>query len=312
MFQFNLDDINKRAMKTFKSIVILCFLSFFNQIYGQSIKKDKGHVNDKTFSYYYMQPQLKVAGIVILLPATGEKPQSIFNKTSLPKLLAEKGYLTIIPEVHNLLYADQYNLDILDQLFHSQSEKYKISTFIIGGLSSGGALAARYGEYLLAKDTVIMLKGIIVIDAPLDLKRIYTSAERMINFTCNGIIKKEGYSNKTQLEQALGGSPAAQPKQYLKYSSYSASEENGGNARFLKNIPIRLYSEPDLDFVRKTYCADFQLEDLNATDLENLNKFLLKIGNTQSQYITTKGKGFHSWNIVDPINCRDWILSISH
>lgn len=258
-----------------------------------------------------MQPQTKVNGILILLPASGEKPQSVFNKTTLPQLIAQKGYLTIIPVLHNTLFADQQTITQLNQIFKTQSQKYSISNSIIGGLSSGGAIAVGYAEFLLATDTQTMLKGIFSIDAPLDLSRVYSSAERKIKYSCQGLIMKEGYSIKNTLDKTLGGSPESKPEQYLKYSSYSAKEEDGGNAKFLKNIPIRLYSEPDLDFVRNTYCSDLEFNDINAFDLENLNKFFLRIGNKNSQYIATKNKGFHSWNIVDADDCKDWILRIN-
>jgi len=297
-----------------KNIILLAFLyssAFLNQSFGQSIKKEEDKINGETFVYYSMQPVVKVRGILILLPSYGEKPQSIFNKTSLPKLLAEKGYLTIAPRINNTLFADQYTIAELDQIIKKQSEKYAVSSFIIGGLSSGGAIAVGYAEYLLAKDTANnMLKGVFSIDAPLDLSRIYASAERKINYSCGGLIKKEGSSTKNSLEHILGGSPATKPEQYLKYSSYSASASDGGNAKFLKNIPVRLYSEPDLEFVRRTYCEDLQYGDINAFDLESLSKFLLKIGNNKSKYITTTSKGFHSWNIVEPVDCMNWVLSI--
>ena len=60
--------------------------------------------------------------------------------------------------------------------------------------------------------------------------------------------------------------------------------------------------------MRKTYCDELQYEDINSVDLEKLNKFLKSIGNDKSEYITTKGKGFHSWNILDATDCVEWIL----
>ncbi|MNL37153.1 hypothetical protein D3C87_1592800 [compost metagenome] len=109
----------------------------------------------------------------------------------------------------------------------------------------------------------------------------------------------------------MKGSPQERPEQYLKYSAYSATTQDGGKAKFLRNIAVRLYSEPDLDFVRNTYCAELQYEDINAVDLEKLSKFLTSIGNNKVEYITTKGKGFHSWNIIDPADCTNWILKIN-
>ena len=111
--------------------------------------------------------------------------------------------------------------------------------------------------------------------------------------------------------RTLNGSPVERPDQYLKYSAFSADAPDGGNAKLLKSIPVRLYSEPDLGFVRNTYCDKLQYEDINVFDLEKLSKFLVSIGNNQAEYIITTDKGFHSWNILDPIDCVNWILTIS-
>jgi hypothetical protein len=292
-------------------LLLFCFCVFSIQLFGQGINKEKIKADGETYLYYSMQPQGKVNGIVILFPSLGEKPQCIFDKTSIPKLLEEKGYLTIVPELHNLLFADQYTINEINQIIKALSEKYAVSNFVIGGLSSGGAIAVAYTEYLLASDTSNVLKGVFAIDSPLDLSRIYASAERKIKYSCGGLITKEGYSIKSELDHTLGGPPDAKPGQYLKYSCYSASATDGGNAKFLKNIPVRLYCEPDLDFVRNTYCADLQLADINAFDLESLNHFLLKIGKSNSEYIATKGKGFHTWNIIEPADFVDWALKIS-
>lgn len=287
-------------------------LLFHTCLFGQSINKHKDKVNDEIFTYYTIQPQSKIIGILLLLPGSGENPKSIFDKTSLPKIMADKGFLIVAPELHNSLFADQKTINELNEICKSNCQKYNISNLVIGGFSSGGAVAVGYTEYLLSLDTVSRLKGIFTIDPPLDLTRLYASAERRINYKCQGLIMKEGYSIKRQLENTLGGSPASKPDQYVIHSSYSANDSNGGNAKYLKNIPIRLYSEPDLDFVRKTYCTDLQFNDINASDLESLYKFLLRMGNKNAEYITTAGKGFHSWNIVDATDCADWILRISN
>ena len=281
-----------------------------NYLHGQSIKKEKTKINNRTLTYYHTEPSVKAIGILVLLTGTGEPAQSIFTKTNLPKVLAEKGYVTIIPEIQNFLVGNQSQLELLDALFETQGRKYNVVNFIVGGLSAGGALATRYAEYLFAKNTTHNLRGLIAIDPPLDLERIYVSAESLVK-KCDGLIKKEGYSIINQLNNSLGGPPENHLNNYINQSSYSASATDGGNARHLKNLPIRLYSEPDLDFVQKTYCSELQFNNINAFDVEGLSKFLLKIGNTQSKYVSTKGKGFHSWNIVEPVECTDWILSIT-
>lgn len=291
---------------------LFCCVGFINQLFGQTLKKDKDYVNGKAFNYYFTELKVEAKGIVILLPAFGEKPQSIINKSALPRLLTEKGYVTILPEIRSMLFADQYTLNEIDQLIKTQVEKYRVASVVIGGLSSGGAIATGYAEYALARGGDSKLKGLIVIDAPLDLQRIYESAERKIKYSCGGLVMKEGLSIKAQLERDLGGTPANQMAQYSRYSCYLASSPDGGNARYLKEIPIRFYTEPDLDFVKSKYCANLQFEDINAADLKSINNFLIKTGNKKSEYIATSGKGFHSWNIIEPVDCVRWIMNSSN
>ena len=293
-----------------KRYLILFFLLCFNQVSAQSLKTNKGKVNGVTFKYHYFEPSDNKKGIVILLPGSGEKYQNVLTKLSLSKLLFNQGFVVIVPEVHTLLYADVYSINILDELLQIMVKTYGTKKVILGGFSSGGAIATRYAEYLISKNTSIDLKGLFVVDPPLDLQRVYAAGDRMAH-NCDGIIKKQGLNIKAQLENAFGGSPDQQRQQYYNHSAFIANISDGGNARFLKDLPIRLYSEPDLDFVQKNYCDRLQLNDINATDLEALQKFLVNAGSTVSQYITTKGKGFHSWNIIDPDNCLKWIIEIS-
>jgi hypothetical protein len=81
----------------------------------------------------------------------------------------------------------------------------------------------------------------------------------------------------------------------------------------LSGLKILLFGciEPDIQFVQKKYCIGLQREDINAFDLEKLNKLLLQRGNNRAEYITTTGKGFHSWSIVDPNELADWIIKVS-
>lgn len=260
-----------------------------------------------------MEPAQEIKGILVLLPGWGENPQSIFEKTALPRLLLEKGFVTIVPQLHQTLIADDYTLAEINEHLAVQSRRYGISNlrYIIGGLSAGGAIAIGYVEHVLASDSGKKLQGVFAIDPPLDLSRMYKSAENKLQYNCQSkLIRKEGGFIKRYLLRTLNGSPTEQPDQYLKYSTFSANRQDGGNAKLLKSIPIRLYSEPDLDFVRKTYCDQLQYEDINAFDLERLSKFLAVIGNQRAEYIMTEGKGFHSWNILDPVECVNWIVAV--
>lgn len=291
----------------------LCFLLCLNYSFGQNIIKEIGKVKGEKFSYFTMAPEQNINGIALLLPSLGESPKSLFKNTSIPYLLAAKGYLTIVPELRYSLFADEFTKAQFNHILKTQAEKYNLNKpfLLIGGFSAGGAVAISYAEYLLSSDSITNLKGIFAIDPPLDLERLYISAENKINYNCGNLISREGYFTKNYLDNTLGGSPKSKPENYLENSPYSANANDGGNAKWLKNIAIRLYTEPDLEFVRKTYCKELKIEDINAFDLQKLSEFLLRIGNNQVEYIMTQGKGFHSWNIVEPDDFAKWVMRIS-
>lgn len=301
--------LNNRAMK--KTGSFLCFICMCLFSKAQDISKSKIKVLNNSYDYYEMQADLPVKGLLILLPAFGEKPKSIFTKTNLPKLITAKGYITLAVEVPQNMFANNDCIAELNQLIKLKIAQYKLSysDVIIGGLSNGGAISLCYAEYLNSQATPIKLKAVFAVDPPADLTRIYASGQKESNYQCP-LIAREGKSGVTYLENVLGGSPAINPGAYVSHAVYSANEANGGKAKFLNNLPVRLYSEPDLEYVQKTYCAELQYFNLNAYDLEKLIIFLKGIGNNQAEYITTKGKGFHSWNIIDAENCADWIISL--
>ena len=111
----------------------------------------------------------------------------------------------------------------------------------------------------------------------------------------------------------MGGSPAQVREVYRSRSPFLASEKDGGNARWLKSVPIRLYTEPDVVWMIETIGHDYYT--MNAMDQAALVLQLRALGNTRANLITTTDKGFrppgtrnpHSWTIVDEEDLANWI-----
>ena len=103
-------------MKFQQIILYLSFLTLSDTAFGQIIKKGKGKVNNETFSYSYLEPTQEIKGVLILLPGWGERPQSIFEKTKLPHLLLEQGFVTIVPQLHQILFADDYTISQINEI----------------------------------------------------------------------------------------------------------------------------------------------------------------------------------------------------
>ena len=301
-------------MKRPAPLLTLLFLLLVSVTSAQVVRKAQGTAGQETFSFYYMEPRQEVKGVLLLLPGWGERLTAVFDKTALPRLLAEQGFVTVVPQLRQAMFADPFTLAELHEITAILSGWYKSTNLplVLGGLSAGGNMAIGFAEHILAGDSLLQLKAVFAIDPPLDLARVYRSAENQAHYQChNKRIRKQGRVLSRRLRRSLGGSPEERPEQYRHYSAFSAGAADGGNARLLLSLPIRLYSEPDLDYARKTYCSELQYTDINATDLEALSRFLKDSGNQRAEYITTQGKGFHSWNILDAADCANWILGLT-
>ncbi len=290
-------------------IVQFVFLSLI--VNAQPSLKSKGKVNGRSYMYYVMRPEQTAKGLVLLMPSRGESPKKLFWHTPIPRHLAAHGFITVVPEVGYSLTLQDATRKILDDLIENELTKARMPNafLLIGGFSSGGAIAASYAEYKLSKDKK-SVGGVFLIDPPLDLERFYNAWVPLISSECPKVIIDEGKFIKRYLEQLTGGSPTEARNNYLKYAPFIASDSSGGNARFLKTVAIRLYTEPDLSAMKQRYCKDLSYQNLNSSDLDALNDYLIKLGNSKVEYIRTSGRGLHSWNIVDPEELAKWADNI--
>lgn len=284
-------------------LLLLCDLV----AYAQDQKSLK--VDGKGITYTVLQPTGDISGVLLLLPGKGENAKSVLKKTSLPEILGTKGFVTIVPNLKYNLFADEVARKQLSQILATEATARSVQRLFIGGFSAGGSVAMSFAEYLISQGGEISVTGIFVIDPPLDLQRLYGTSRKMRKYECSSA-QEEGQQTIDMLDRVLGGSPYDEYNHYLSNSPFMASEPDGGNARWLKQVPVRLYSEPDIAFVKERYCAEFEEQDLNVNDLEKLNKLLTKMGNDRCELIITKGRGYHTWNIADPEELAAWIAKM--
>jgi hypothetical protein len=298
----------------FKSVVIfgVSLLLSLVSLEAQTIEKKKGMIAGKPYSYHVMQPSQPAKGIVLLMPSRNETPKKLFAHTAIPRHLAAHGFITIVPELDYTLIAERKTMDILDDLAANElgSATSPVPLFL-GGFSSGGTIAAHYAEYRIAQTGEKSVNGLFLIDPPLDLARLHNAWTKTMNTSCPKTIISESKFIKTYVESVTGGTPKEKSENYLKLSAFSATDSLGGNAKFLKSIPVRLYTEPDLKSVQDKYCAELSYENLNSTDLDAMDDCLKKMGNSKVEYIRTTGRGTHSWNIVDAEDLATWVERIT-
>ena len=185
-------------------------------------------------------------------------------------------------------------------------------------ISAGGTGAVRFAQYCAQTGCHPAARPVAVfsVDAALDFERWWRSQELALQRASPKAFPQESEAVLRVLRRNLGGSPAEKPEVYLRQSPFLASAPEGGNARLLKNVAIRLYTEPDIGWRIENWGADYYTS--NVIDQAALILQLQILGNNQAELITTSGKGYrpdgernpHSWSIVDEPDLADWIARL--
>lgn len=285
--------------------------------------------NSTSLFYYTYIPTGNLKGALVLLPSSGENVESVIScNKKLIQSASEQGILTVIPSINNDrgLDDDKLALDFFNTILKEVAEKYSIpnNKFVIGGFSGGGMIALRYTEMSRDKSGRTYLSPIAVfgVDPPVDLAGLYNSSKRDLLMNADRVGLSSGKMNGLReaklivdsYDKIYGGSPDQHPEQYIRCSMYSRSEKDGGNAKYLTNLPVRLYCDPDILWALKERNRDFY--DINAANLSAMINYLNLNGNKQAEFISALGKGYrldgtrhpHSWSLIEPEDCVNWIL----
>jgi hypothetical protein len=279
---------------------------------GQIVCRQQFKTSNNCYRLY--RPADSARGLVVMLPYYGSDANE-FSSAALPGLLAKKNVATMVVSASGYLIDD--DLVTLKGLVGEVAEELSIpqGSLVIGGISAGGTGAVRYSEYCIsghcdARSTPV---AIFSVDAPLDFESWWNRAKLNLLRGNPKSGLEESQAILDALHSAMGGSPNQVRQTYRSRSPFLALEKDGGNARLLKSIPIRLYTEPDVVWWIEDMGCDYYT--INAIDQAALVLQLRALGNMKAELITTTGKGFrppgtrnpHSWTIVDEPELADWI-----
>ena len=186
------------------------------------------------------------------------------------------------------------------------------------GMSLAGTRALKMAAFSQSKESVFNLipKAIAICDAPLDMVRNYNECKKASELNLNPIGASESEWIVSYLKSNLNGTPTKALNNYFNYSPFCYTAENGGNAKAFKNIYLRCYTEPDVNWWIEKRGRDYY--GMNAVDLAALVNQLKILGSKKAELITTTGKGFredgsrhpHSWSIVDEKELIEWFTGL--
>jgi pimeloyl-ACP methyl ester carboxylesterase len=272
--------------------------------------------NEKLLYYNAIVPDGQIKGAVVLLPGTFETTEHLISSMQAFCELAYDNHLAIIvPSINQRITMTDRAVEILNTIFINAVRQYNIpkDKIVIGGWSMGGLFSLRYTELANEDPTKTAIKPIAVFscDGPCDLENIYSNATKKI--ARNPGPGEPAYT-LAELKKYCEGTPSEVQGKYIYYSCYSHSQGDGGNAKFLKNTPLRIYDDVDPNWWMANRNVD--MYDLNALDQSAMVLLLNQLGNKQAEFINPFGKGYriegnrhpHSWSIVDPGDTINWIL----
>lgn len=325
-----------------KNIFVVCLIAVsmtvqaqkpeinLNEPYLKSIKKHQLTISDtsslyvndgdsKALFYYALVPKNQIKGVVVILPSAWELAEETFNNNlKLASIAYDSGIMTVVPSLNFNLCMDKTALGFLNAVFSDLLERYKPpqNKIIIGGLSLGAMNAIRYTEMAYQDSSMTKIKPTSVygIDPPLDFASLYYTFSRTVKKHMSEAAVGEASSYLERMETQFGGNPENNPEKYVYYSMYSRNQPEGGNAKYLKTIPVRIYSDPDIDWHLKNRKVD--LYDMNALNQTAMINELRQMGNNNAEFINALGKGIrpngmrhpHSWSIAEPVDCLNWII----
>ncbi len=273
--------------------------------------------NDSTRNCYTIifPSNIPIKGYIFLLPGFNETAERVLQQSSLPKQLAASGLLTIIPTLQDGIVSfgiDDLSQQSLNRIIFDVRNKHKVEglPFYLGGYSIGGSCILKYAEEADKKPA-----SIFAIDPPVDFEQMYQSSQRIIRLSVNTPPSQESVFLLKKIKELMNGTPETSISNYHRMSPYSFSDSTQTAIKKLLNIPLRIYTEPDIHWWMKERGMDFT--NMNSTLHSAMINELNRLGHTAATLIITQKKGYrkpdnsrhpHSWSIVDEEELIRWLL----
>ncbi len=330
-------------MKTLQLILIFSLVAFAFQAVGQS---DEERIFEPIVAYQkgkdgliVLSPDSSIAlqygwqGYTLYLPSkhppkgmmvlfTGKPPEVAIPEDGLVQPLLSRQLALMFVDTGNRVdfYFEDETLKLVDSLIGQVLVKYNIPSdaLLFAGLSLAGTRAMKYAIYCMQGKSKFAIQpaAIALCDAPLDFERFWWAMQRALTNNFHPNASGEAKWVSYYMSQQLGGTFEEQPQAYRDYSPFCYSQPNSGNAIWFKNIPIRAYHEPDINWWIDNRRKDYY--SINSIDQAALINKLKLMGNEQAELVSTHrqraglvdGASPHSWSIIDNEELVEWFVGI--
>ncbi|SMG48326.1 Lipase (class 3) [Marivirga sericea] len=261
-------------------------------------------------------PNKDVQAVLILFGGYPERASDIKREFDIMDKAMNRGVAILYSNFNQKIWLSENEIEALALQMEQALKRHQLPTsnVYIGGFSSGGNVALLLGNHLAANnENERNANGVFLIDSPVDLVALYQNAERNVKRDFSVVAMEESKWLLQKFGSSLG-SPETSLEVYEKHSVVTLQTSNISNLSQLKNVKLRLYTEPDSSWWKENRQADF--EQTNAYQIQKLYELLKLRGFENTEYIPSQLKGYrangdrhpHSWSIVNQDDLLDWIL----
>lgn len=271
---------------------------------------------DSTDYYTVIRPASKnVKGAVVLL-SSFQLPENLLTETKLQNTAYANELLLAVVPMKMKLYADSFSVNRINTTLLDIVKRFAFDTsrFVLSGYDEAGNIALRYTEmtYEYKEKFPIQPKAVFTIDTHVDLFGLWHWAENQIkkNYWQGAVGDAKFYLDAMTKEN---GTIYNNTVAYKALTPFYRESDATGNEQYLKNIPVRLYYDMDINWQLQNRRNSFY--DTKMPDGSELIKRLLLSGNNRAELIPAKTPGRrsngerhpNSLSIVDEVDCIEWI-----
>ncbi|RAJ80350.1 hypothetical protein CLV59_105459 [Chitinophaga dinghuensis] len=302
-------------MKILK-FLLLWLLALPAVVNSQSIDKVYFDTRDSAHSFYYAVPPLSGNIQATLVVFTGYYPlKRLLVESGLHNAASGNDILTVYASQGENLVATKECVDRMNAILKHVAAHYKTDTsrYVLAGYDIPGNVVLRYAELAAEKpaETFIHPRAVMGVGTVVSLEGLWNWTGRMIEKNYNEEDVMTAKFVKEVLTKQIG-TLEAQASSYAQYTPFNKDLKGQGNEKYLRNIPLRLYYDTDINWYLKN--GRNSLLDTPIPDATAIISSLLMAGNPKAEFIQTKqglnSSGFRhpvSFSIVDEVECIQWI-----
>ena len=267
-------------------------------------------------NYILKKPQSDLLGTLILFGGYPESPEIVMEEFEIDSLANKNNIAVLHVKFNRRLWLEENEKLGLTSMLEEAFGLHKLPSdnVFLGGFSSGGNIALLLSNYLIEEKSKVQPEGIFVVDSPVNLRTLYKWFKLDAEQKSNTELVQQSLSILSIFEKKFGDDQGG-TRSYETESPFNYATRSINNLRSLKNVKIRLYTEPDTVWWKNNFDKDY--DEINAFYIKELSIELEKQFKSRSvELIETKNKGFrkngdrhpHSWSIINKQELLQWMI----